>query len=608
MIVPESFPVLLPGTTRYAFPMGLRFLRSALTVAALLLPLAVPEARAIVLGELRSSSRVGQVLRAEIDVAEHPAERFDPACLKLYRPESVSDELPWITSARLSYRRENGRNTLNVVSQAPLLDPVVHLGVRSECAGGTSRQYTLLLTAPAGQASAAVPRAGSGPVVPADSASALPPAAAPRGQSEKTPVRSRPAAVGPRPDSPMPASERGEEGVPLRLSDELSAPAPSSELGRELFRLQHRTLQMLNDPNDQQQSLSEKLAWLEANVAELKRAGDRLEGTAAAIPAATSVAKAGNPVVEQTAPLSVASAPASSASAGSQPPAAAETAKASGSAAAQPTRRPQSAAVPDAEPWALYAGLVAAVFLVGLLFRRRESQETAHQSTSSAAAGKARREPEVSRLPEEVVTAVPVAVAARVVTASATAAPTPLPQPAVVPVQASSPEPEASGAGPALELAEIMLSFGRVSGAAKTLEEYLAALPQESVRPWIRLLQIYQRNGMRDEFEALTLKLNRNFNVEIMRWDGGDSQKELQLLPLDTQQGKAMTLEDIPRIRDQIIALWGRPECPGYLEKLLRDNRDGQRSGFTLPVVEEILFLIDIVATREAAQQFSQNP
>jgi len=587
--------------------MGLRFLRSALTVAALLLPLAVPEARAIVLGELRSSSRVGQVLRAEIDVAEHPAERFDPACLKLYRPESVSDELPWITSARLSYRRESGRNTLNVVSQAPLLDPVVHLGVRSECAGGTSRQYTLLLTAPAGQAPAERPRAGSGPAVPADSASALPPAAAPRGQTEKTPLRSRPAAVGPRPDSPTPASVPGEDGVPLRLSDELSAPAPSSELGRELFRLQHRTLQMLNDPNDQQQSLSEKLAWLEANVAELKRAGDRLEGTAAAIPAATSVAKAGNPVVEQTAPSPVASAPALSASAASQPPASAETAKASGSAAAQPTRRPKSADVPDAEPWALYAGLVAAVFLVGLLFRRRESLETARQSTPGAAAGQARREPEVLRLPEEV-TAVPVAVAAHVVTATAAAVPTPLPQPAVVPVQASSPEPEASGAGPALELAEIMLSFGRVSGAAKTLEEYLAALPQESVRPWIRLLQIYQRNGMRDEFEALTLKLNRNFNVEIMRWDGGDSRKELQLLPLDTQQAKAMTLEDIPRIRDQIIALWGRPECPGYLEKLLRDNRDGQRSGFTLPVVEEILFLIDIVATREAAQQFSQNP
>jgi pilus assembly protein FimV len=523
----------------------------------------------------------------EIDVVEHPAERFDPACLKLYRPESVSDELPWMTTARLSYRRENGRNTLSVVSQAPLLDPVVHLGVRSECAGGTSRQYTLDLSAAAWQAPAAGQRAGSAPAVLTDSASALPLAAAPRGL----------------PSSPAPASVSGDEGVPLRLSDELSAPARSSELGRELFRLQHRTLQMLNDPNDQQQALSEKLAWLEANVAELKRAGDRLEGTAAAIPAAPAApaapeAKAGREPALAT-PLPAA--PVSPGAAGSLPPASGEMAKASGSAAAQPSRRPPPAGVPDAEPWALYAGLVAAVFLVALLFRRRESLETARPSKPSAAAGQARREPVVSRLPEEV-RAVPIAVAAKVATVTVAAAPAPSPQPAVpppppqpaVPPPAYSPEPEANGAGPALELAEIMLSFGRVSGAAKTLEEYLAALPQESVRPWIRLLQIYQRNGMRDEFEALTLKLNRNFNVEIMRWEGGDSRKELQLLPLDTQQGKAMTLEEIPRIR--------------YLEKLLRDNRDGQRSGFTLTVVEEILFLIDIVATREAAQQFSQNP
>jgi alkylation response protein AidB-like acyl-CoA dehydrogenase len=59
------------------------------------------------------------------------------------------------------------------------------------------------------------------------------------------------------------------------------------------------------------------------------------------------------------------------------------------------------------------------------------------------------------------------------------------------------------GAAPAIELAEIMLSFGRVSGAARTLEEYVAALPQESARPWIRLLHLYRRNGMRKEFEAL---------------------------------------------------------------------------------------------------------
>ena len=80
-----------------------------LIIAALLLPLAAPEASAVILGEIRSSSRLGQILYAEIDVDEHPAERFNPACLKLYQPESVSDDFPWITAARLDYQREIGR-------------------------------------------------------------------------------------------------------------------------------------------------------------------------------------------------------------------------------------------------------------------------------------------------------------------------------------------------------------------------------------------------------------------------------------------------------------------------------------------------------------------
>jgi pilus assembly protein FimV len=69
-----------------------------------------------------------------------------------------------------------------------------------------------------------------------------------------------------------------------------------------------------------------------------------------------------------------------------------------------------------------------------------------------------------------------------------------------------------------------------------------------------------------------------------------------------------MTLEEIPRIRDQIISLWGKPGCADYLEKLLRDNRDGQRRGFSLPVVEEVLFLIDLAAAREAARKDPQQP
>ncbi len=163
-------------------------------------------------------------------------------------------------------------------------------------------------------------------------------------------------------------------------------------------------------------------------------------------------------------------------------------------------------------------------------------------------------------------------------------------------------EPELTAAATALDLAEIMLSFGRVTGAAKTLQEYVTANPQEALRPWIRLLQIYQDNGMREEFEAMALKLNRNFNVEIIRWQGDEPRKELELLPLGTAQQAAVTLEQIPHIRARIVALWGSADCGAYLEQLLRDNRDGQRSGFALPVVEEVLFLIDLLAAREAVK------
>ncbi|HAY26423.1 MAG TPA: hypothetical protein DCY47_02665, partial [Candidatus Accumulibacter sp.] len=132
--------------------------RFAPILCFVLLPLGVPTASAVVLGELRSTSRVGQALQAEIEVGEHPAERFDPACLKLFRPQAVSDDLPWITDARLSYRREGGNGRLTIVSRAAVTDPAVHLGVRSECAAGAARQYTILLTDPTAASASPLPR------------------------------------------------------------------------------------------------------------------------------------------------------------------------------------------------------------------------------------------------------------------------------------------------------------------------------------------------------------------------------------------------------------------------------------------------------------------
>jgi hypothetical protein len=295
----------------------------------LVLAFGVPGANAVVLGELRSSARVGQVLQAEIEVSEHPAERFDPACLKLFRPQSASDDLPWITEARLSYRREGGHGRLTIVSRAAITDPAVRLGVRSECAAGASRQYTILLADPMGVV-ASPPTPGAAPATalgktdsrPAAVAAARPPAAA-------IPAQRPPVAVGESVRAGRAAAAKG-EAAPLSASDELSEPVTTSGLGRELLRLEQRALAMLNDPADDQETMSNKLAWLEANVAELKRATERLQGGAAALPG-------GDPAGEPRLPAAgagSASAPPVAAALGGAPLAAA-TVPATGPAGAQ---------------------------------------------------------------------------------------------------------------------------------------------------------------------------------------------------------------------------------------------------------------------------------
>lgn len=383
-----------------------------------------------------------------------------------------------------------------------------------------------------------------------------------------------------------------ESGLELRSSDELSAPGAVSDRRRELLLLQLRTLQMRNDQHHDQQALSDKIGWLEADVAELKRAAERLQIEAAALttPVSDSTATAGSPVG------------ASAIAAGRE--AAVDTALPGASSVRINTRQSTQAAGVDPGEWATYAGLATTAFLLSfLLFKhqrtvRREPAPDALNAAPPSLVGdqaSSRRQGDDDSLPLAMSGGI------RKVTSESGAIP-------VVPLERQAPalardaaEPERTAAGTALDLAEIMLSFGRVSGAAKTLQEYVAANPQEALRPWIRLLEIYQANGMREEFEAMALKLNRNFNVEVIHWPTDEKRADPAAAPLATDPRKAVTLETITHVRDRLLSLWGGSECLPYLEQLLRDNRNGQRAGFTLPVVEELLFLIDLLAAREAA-------
>ncbi|MFH1815267.1 MAG: hypothetical protein ABIF28_14060 [Pseudomonadota bacterium] len=130
-----------------------------------------------------------------------------------------------------------------------------------------------------------------------------------------------------------------------------------------------------------------------------------------------------------------------------------------------------------------------------------------------------------------------------------------------------------------LELAEIMMSFGRAEGAAQTLSEFLRDYPKESIIPWLKLLDLYYSSGRRGEYDDLAPKLNRAFNAKVPDWEhfSGPTTSE--------------SVEQFGHIMARINASWPNQDCLDYLTELLRDNRAGARIGFPLGVIDDILLL-----------------
>ena len=544
-------------------PKRRHLLSSLLALAPLLVAL---DADALVLGEIRSSSRLGELLHAEIDVHEEAADRFAASCVKLYRPAQAGADLPWITEGRLSFRHENGSGKLYISSDRPLRDPVVQIGIQSSCAGGRVwRDYTYLVSPdlPAQQAAPLAALALPATVDPTPKISHPSTAVGSTPETAASPAVDGGSTLRPstsdsaRPARRIPVAAAGAlffDGIlPLRMSIELRSTGPASEFARDLLRLEYRMLAELHEQAGDQLAIAERLRRLEGSAGELMAASLRLGvagGSAPATPLASAL-----PVATIEPAL----------------------------ARAIPKAGPQA---PTPEPGApdnqlLYVGLGAALLFFLILFiRRRRGDAQAGQFLPMYAPTVIVEPPEFSQPPGR-------AVAMQVEDAAATSVP-PLPQPPVA--QDLPPPPESLGVDPVMELAEIMLSFGRVNGAAQTLQEFIEANPKAALQPWIRLLEIYRDSGMRADFEALATNLNQNFNVEVVSWNDA--------LPGERVE---MSLELLPHIRDQIDALWGKPACYDYLQQLLRDNRDGQRTGFSLPVVKEILLLIDLMVAEMAA-------
>ncbi len=136
----------------------------------------------------------------------------------------------------------------------------------------------------------------------------------------------------------------------------------------------------------------------------------------------------------------------------------------------------------------------------------------------------------------------------------------------------------------AVELADIMISFGRVHGAAETLADFIRSNPKQAVTPWLKLMEVYRLAGMRMEFDALARQLNKTFNVKAVTWDNFDEARQ-----------SSKSIESMPHLCETLTRTWRTRECQAFLEKLLRDNRDGLREGFPISAIDEILTLSSIL-------------
>ncbi|HZX32540.1 MAG TPA: hypothetical protein VFF03_14395 [Rhodocyclaceae bacterium] len=599
-------------------------------------------AQALGLGKIVVFSNLGEPLRAEVEVLTAGKEFIDATCFQLRHPDGDGD-LPWIQRGTLKLR-QGASPVIEIRTARAVNEPVIQVGLVAFCGNEVRRDFTLLLSPPE------IGGRVDSPPVAIEAPRALrpaPPMRPPRrpvaSDSEArmpsgTPEWSPPAMTRPRRQKP-PAQAAAKDrvvvsgnselaGVPsLRMTTELTGGAEDSdsakEIQRGILRMEFRMMMALQELTATQATSAEKLRTLQSVL------------EAPVLPLANELPPAGS----GTATVEAAPPQQNAAVVGISKPAAVEalpparTKAADGDANAKKTYE-----------WAFYGGLLVALLVIGswLAWRQYRARQAALADASDFPPSLA---PDASPVWEKrdhfiddefddrpVKAEPPVAeehgeiTDIEVIDPLATApVDTGVEPPPAAPELAAVPSIEQQfDAQPVLELADIMMSFGRTKGAAQVLHEYIEQKPKEALQPWLRLMDVYRQAGMREEFERLVEDFHLHFNVEVQRWSQQESEVEaapgfsLELvLPGEEKApssapAKPQSLEDFGHIRDKLIDTWRTPECLTYLHHLLRDNRGGQRAGFPLPVVSEILCLIELleapVADAPASRELAPLP
>lgn len=585
------------NAVEYLISLGASLNRQGFCVTLGALALAVPGlALSAGLGELRGQPFLGERLDLSVAILGVDKPLPDANCFRLVKPRA-EDDLPWLMQADLQVLPGQVPQ-LKVRSHQILREPVIRVALQLGCGHEVYREYVLLGSpkidhAEASRGSAVAPESSVRPLETAQ-APVTRSSEGQRSVPQRKPAQRKPA----KPASvstpvPLPVAEAvgdrlllsaGDGESALRLAtvlDEQMLLSEVAEAQRDILRLEFQMLSALHERAASQLEAAEKLRKLESALGDLQGRAQALSESANASLPATQHASADKPV----------EAAAAAAEAG-------------------------PGADSSLSAWGLYGLLLGGVLgLVGWLFWRNRGGRVRDQDEIGFAVlppdplVDAPRKEEVDEVlsvvdlqlepaPTGGESPVDVELGGDVVEPVSPTVAAGRPGDSVLSISATTLD-EHFEANPVMELADIMLSFGRVKGAAQALQEYVDNNPSEALQPWLRLMDVYRMAGMREEFDVLARNLNQQFNVEIQPWEILATPVDLVLDGAEAVPGvqKPKGVEDMPRIMASIVRMWAEEDVVGYMYQLLRDNRGGQRVGFPLPVVEEVLFLIELKET-----------
>ena len=500
---------------------------------------------ALGLGGILQQSSLGQPLRLVVELIADPGEDLAADCFRLATSARESDGIPQIGLARVALERSSTGARLVVAGSRPVNDPIVRVALQAGCELTVRRDYTLLMDPPAIDTPIPVaveppPRTEPTPAAAVPTAPAAAVAAPAKARSGAARVRSAPRTAAP---ADRGASTPTAKPVkPRAPKSRAAAAAPRLKLSGAPAAAGGPVTGAADSVARELQAQNELALALEAETVVLRQRVAELSGMVDRMQQEIAAEAAARRAAEEAAkstPLVVA------------------------------TRWWES-------NWPIFAAIIGLASLVagGLLWRRRRVP---------IAGG----EWPITGLPADRFAA---SAQFEPVEGSFTQAGGEPPD-----ARQAAGRPDAGQAVAVSELsqvteeARVYLALDRPDRAMHVLREHITEQPRSMPAAWLMLLDLYRRHGKEKEFRQLAEEFHLHFNAQTPLWDhfaGND----------DADAG----LEAFPHVVAQVVELWGSADCRSYLERLLYDNRQGRRMGFSLTAYDDILSLRQLLEVRLA--------